>query len=162
MGGPVVYGQAGSDDIVEMLKEAHEDKNTRQLFWELILEWFSCRFWLHEMRSEKAKEKGIPVVVSMGTLAASVVIGFLLSWQDLCWTRYHHRSIGVYGTMFSFEKIFDWMGINYDGYSTTKWGTFDIAAMDLKELENFVRAEFTQPTTNLPLKLLMMRDTNWK
>ncbi|GIS47093.1 MAG: hypothetical protein Ct9H90mP19_3300 [Gammaproteobacteria bacterium] len=32
MGGPVVYGQAGSDGIVEMLKEAHEEKIQKQLF----------------------------------------------------------------------------------------------------------------------------------
>ena len=42
-------------------------------------------------------------------------------------------SIGVYGTLFSFEKIYDWMGINYDGYSTTKYGAFDFTAMDWPE-----------------------------
>jgi protease-4 len=31
MGGPVVYGQAGSDGIVDMLKEAHEDEDTKAI-----------------------------------------------------------------------------------------------------------------------------------
>ena len=33
------------------------------------------------------------------------------------------------------------MGINYDGFSTTKWGAFDLTAMDWpEEFENLVRA----------------------
>ena len=95
---------------------------------------------------EKAQDKGIPVVVSMGTLAASG--GYWIS--SLADKIYAENdtitgSIGVYGTLFSFEKIFDWMGVNVDGYSTTKWGAFDIAANDWpKEFENLIEAGIYQ------------------
>ena len=143
MGGPVVYGQAGSDGIVKMLKEAHEDENTKAIVLRVnspggsVVDSDYMRWEI-----EKAQEKGIPVVVSMGTLAASGGY-WISSLADKIYAEPDTitGSIGVYGTMFSFEKIFDWMGINYDGYSTTKWGAFDITAMDWpEELENFVRA----------------------
>ena len=72
MGGPVVYGQAGSDGIVEMLKEAHEDEDTKAIVLRVnspggsVVDSDYMRWEI-----EKAQEKGIPVVVSMGTLAAS-------------------------------------------------------------------------------------------
>ena len=143
MGGPVVYGQAGSDGIVEMLKEAHEDENTKAIVLRVnspggsVVDSDYMRWEI-----EKAQEKGIPVVVSMGTLAASGGY-WISSLADKIYAEPDTitGSIGVYGTLFSFEKIFDWMGINYDGYSTTKWGAFDLTAMDWpEEFENLVRA----------------------
>ena len=143
MGGPVVYGQAGSDGIVEMLKEAHEDEDTKAIVLRVnspggsVVDSDYMRWEI-----EKAQEKGIPVVVSMGTLAASGGY-WISSLADKIYAAPDTitGSIGVYGTLFSFEKIFDWMGINYDGYSTTKWGAFDFTAMDWpEEFENLVRA----------------------
>jgi len=143
MGGPVVYGQAGSDGIVEMLKEAHEDEDTKAIVLRVnspggsVVDSDYMRWEI-----EKAQEKGIPVVVSMGTLAASGGY-WISSLADKIYAEPDTitGSIGVYGTLFSFEKIFDWMGINYDGYSTTKWGAFDLTAMDWpEEFENLVRA----------------------
>ena len=143
MGGPVVYGQAGSDGIVEMLKEAHEDENTKAIVLRVnspggsVVDSDYMRWEI-----EKAQEKGIPVVVSMGTLAASGGY-WISSLADKIYAEPDTitGSIGVYGTLFSFEKIFDWMGINYDGYSTTKWGAFDLTAMDWpEEFENLMRA----------------------
>ncbi len=143
MGGPVVYGQAGSDGIVEMLKEAHEDENTKAIVLRVnspggsVVDSDYMRWEI-----EKAQEKGIPVVVSMGTLAASGGY-WISSLADKIYAEPDTitGSIGVYGTLFSFEKIFDWMGINYDGYSTTKWGAFDLTAMDWpEEFENLVSA----------------------
>ena len=143
MGGPVVYGQAGSDGIVKMLKEAHEDEDTKAIVLRVnspggsVVDSDYMRWEI-----EKAQEKGIPVVVSMGTLAASGGY-WISSLADKIYAEPDTitGSIGVYGTLFSFEKIFDWMGINYDGYSTTKWGAFDLTAMDWpEEFENLVRA----------------------
>ncbi len=143
MGGPVVYGQAGSDGIVEMLKEAHEDEDTKAIVLRVnspggsVVDSDYMRWEI-----EKAQEKGIPVVVSMGTLAASGGY-WISSLADKIYAEPDTitGSIGVYGTLFSFEKIFDWMGINYDGYSTTKYGAFDLTAMDWpEEFENLVRA----------------------
>ena len=143
MGGPVVYGQAGSDGIVDMLKEAHEDEDTKAIVLRVsspggsVVDSDYMRWEI-----EKAQEKGIPVVVSMGTLAASGGY-WISSLADKIYAEPDTitGSIGVYGTLFSFEKIYDWMGINYDGYSTTKYGAFDFTAMDWpEEFENLVRA----------------------
>ena len=135
MGGDVTYGTAGSDGIVAMLKEAHEDEDTKAIVLRVNSPGGSVvasDYMRWEI--EKAQEKGIPVVVSMGTLAASG--GYWIS--SLADKIYAEEdtitgSIGVYGTLFSFEKIYDWMGINYDGYSTTKYGAFDFTAMDWPE-----------------------------
>ena len=126
-----------------MLKEAHEDENTKAIVLRVnspggsVVDSDYMRWEI-----EKAQEKGIPVVVSMGTLAASGGY-WISSLADKIYAEPDTitGSIGVYGTLFSFEKIFDWMGINYDGYSTTKWGAFDFTAMDWpEEFENLVRA----------------------
>ena len=135
MGGDVIYGTAGSDGIVKMLKEAHEDEDTKAIVLRVNSPGGSVvasDYMRWEI--EKAQEKGIPVVVSMGTLAASG--GYWIS--SLADKIYAEEdtitgSIGVYGTLFSFEKIYDWMGVNYDGYSTTKYGAFDFTAMDWPE-----------------------------
>ena len=165
MTGDVTYGTAGSDGIVAMLKEAHEDEDTKAIVLRVNSPGGSVvasDYMRWEI--EKAQEKGIPVIVSMGTLAASG--GYWIS--SLADKIYAEEdtitgSIGVYGTLFSFEKIYDWMGINYDGYSTTKYGAFDFTAMDWpEEFTNTFKAgidgiyvEFTTQTAedrNLPIE----------
>ena len=165
MGGDVTYGTAGSDGVVAMLKEAHEDEDTKAIVLRVNSPGGSVvasDYMRWEI--EKAQEKGIPVIVSMGTLAASG--GYWIS--SLADKIYAEEdtitgSIGVYGTLFSFEKIYDWMGINYDGYSTTKYGAFDFTAMDWpEEFTNTFKAgidgiyvEFTTQTAedrNLPIE----------
>ena len=65
--------------------------------------------------------------------------------------------------MFSVEKIYEWMGINIDGYSTTRWGAFDMARQDWpQDFEDTVRSginsiyvKFTTQTSidrNIPLE----------
>jgi len=135
MEGDVTYGAAGSDGVVAMLKEAHEDENTKAIVLRVNSPGGSVvasDYMRWEI--EKAKEKGIPVIVSMGTLAASGGY-WISSLADKIYAEPDTitGSIGVYGTLFSFEKIYDWMGINYDGYSTTKYGAFDLTAMDWPE-----------------------------
>ena len=135
MGGDVTFGTAGSDGVVAMLKEAHEDEDTKAIVLRVNSPGGSVvasDYMRWEI--EKAQEKGIPVVVSMGTLAASGGY-WISSLADKIYAEPDTitGSIGVFSTMFSFEKIYDWMGINYDGYSTTKYGAFDFTAMDWPE-----------------------------
>ena len=135
MGGDVTFGTAGSDGVVAMLKEAHEDEDTKAIVLRVNSPGGSVvasDYMRWEI--EKAQEKGIPVIVSMGTLAASGGY-WISSLADKIYAEPDTitGSIGVYGTLFSFEKIYDWMGINYDGYSTTKYGAFDFTAMDWPE-----------------------------
>ena len=135
MSGDVTFGTAGSDGVVAMLKEAHEDEDTKAIVLRVNSPGGSVvasDYMRWEI--EKAQEKGIPVVVSMGSLAASGGY-WISSLADKIYAEPDTitGSIGVYSTMFSFEKIYDWMGINYDGYSTTKYGAFDFTAMDWPE-----------------------------
>ncbi len=165
MGGDVNLGIAGSDGIVEMLKDAHEDENTSAIVLRInspggsVLASDYIRWEI-----EKAKEKGIPVVVSMGSLAASGGY-WIASLADKIYAEADTitGSIGVYGTLFSVEKIYDWMGINLDGYSTTKWGAFDPMRQDWpQEYEDTVRSginsiyvKFTTQTSidrNIPIE----------
>ena len=148
-----------------MLKEAHEDEDTKAIVLRVNSPGGSVvasDYMRWEI--EKAQEKGIPVVVSMGTLAASGGY-WISSLADKIYAEPDTitGSIGVYGTLFSFEKIYDWMGINYDGYSTTKYGAFDFTAMDWPEeftatfeagIDN-IYVEFTTQTAedrNLPIE----------
>ena len=135
MSGDVTFGTAGSDGVVAMLKEAHEDEDTKAIVLRVNSPGGSVvasDYMRWEI--EKAQEKGIPVVVSMGSLAASGGY-WISSLADKIYAEPDTitGSIGVFSTMFSFEKIYDWMGINYDGYSTTKYGAFDFTAMDWPE-----------------------------
>lgn len=135
MGGDVIFGVAGSDGIVEMLKEAHEDEDTKAIVLRVNSPGGSVEASDYiRWEIEKAQNKGIPVIVSMGSLAASGGY-WISSLADKIYAEPDTitGSIGVYGTMFSFEKIYDWMGVNYDGYSTTKYGAFDVTAMDWPE-----------------------------
>ena len=165
MEGDVTFGTAGSDGVVAMLKEAHEDEDTKAIVLRVNSPGGSVvasDYMRWEI--EKAQEKGIPVVVSMGTLAASGGY-WISSLADKIYAEPDTitGSIGVYGTLFSFEKIYDWMGINYDGYSTTKYGAFDFTAMDWPEeftatfeagIDN-IYVQFTTQTAedrNLPIE----------
>ena len=135
MGGDVLFGQAGSKGVVAMLKEAHEDEDTKAIVLRVnspggsVVDSDYMRWEI-----KKAQDKGIPVIVSMGSLAASGGY-WISSLADKIYAEADTitGSIGVYGTLFSFEKIYDWMGINFDGYSTTKYGAFDFTAMDWPE-----------------------------
>ena len=165
MNGDVTFGTAGSDGVVSMLKEAHEDEDTKAIVLRVNSPGGSVvasDYMRWEI--EKAQEKGIPVIVSMGTLAASGGY-WISSLADKIYAEPDTitGSIGVYGTLFSFEKIYDWMGINYDGYSTTKYGAFDFTAMDWPEeftatFEAGIDAIYVQFTTqtaedrNLPIE----------
>ncbi len=165
MGGDVTFGVAGSDGIVEMLKEAHEDEDTKAIVLRVNSPGGSVVASDYiRWEIEKAQDKGIPVIVSMGTLAASGGY-WISSLADKIYAEPDTitGSIGVYGTMFSFEKIYDWMGVNYDGYSTTKYGAFDMTAMDWPEefTEAFkasidsIYVKFTTQTSvdrNLPIE----------
>ncbi len=165
MGGDVTFGVAGSDGIVEMLKEAHEDVDTKAIVLRVNSPGGSVVASDYiRWEIEKAQDKGIPVIVSMGTLAASGGY-WISSLADKIYAEPDTitGSIGVYGTMFSFEKIYDWMGVNYDGYSTTKYGAFDMTAMDWPEefTEAFkasidsIYVKFTTQTSvdrNLPIE----------
>ena len=68
------------------------------------------------------KVAGKPVVVSMGNVAASG--GYWISMTaDAIWADEATitGSIGIYGLLMTYPKLFDKLGIHTDGVGTTKW-----------------------------------------
>lgn len=76
---------------------------------------------------EQLKIAGKPVVVSMGNVAASGGYWMAMSansiWADETTIT---GSIGIYGLLMNYPKLFNKLGISTDGVGTTKWiGAFD-------------------------------------
>lgn len=83
---------------------------------------------------EQLKIAGKPVVVSMGNVAASGGYWISMSansiWADEATIT---GSIGIYGLLMNYPKLFNKLGISTDGVGTTKWiGAFD-PSKDLDE-----------------------------
>ncbi len=83
---------------------------------------------------DQLKIAGKPVVVSMGNVAASGGYWISMSansiWADEATIT---GSIGIYGLLMNYPKLFKKLGINSDGIGTTKWiGVFD-PSKDLDE-----------------------------
>ena len=130
--GDITLGSAGSTGIVKMFRDAHEDKNTKGIVFR-VNSGGGASISSELMRKEinKALDKGIAVVTSMGAVAASG--GYdVASPTDKIFLDEHGitGSIGAFALGVSFEKVFDWLGINPDGYSTTKYGAVDLSSQE--------------------------------
>ena len=133
--GPVQLGIAGSDGLVKMLKAAHENENTKAIVLRVNSPGGSVVASEYiRWEIEKAQNKGIPIVVSMGSLAASGGY-WVSSMADKIYAEENTitGSIGVYGRLLSFEKILEWAGLNFDSNSTTEFGGFNPVAENWPE-----------------------------
>ena len=133
--GDITYGWMGSAGIKKMFEDAVEDENTKAIVLRVNSGGgLSISADYMRMAIQKAKDKGIPLVTSMGFIAASGGYSIsspaekIFAEEDAI-----VGSIGAYLTAYSFEKIYDWLGINTDGFSTTKYGAFDQTAQDWPE-----------------------------
>ena len=133
--GDITYGWMGSAGIKKMFQDAVEDENTKAIVLRVNSGGglgISADYM--RMAIQKAKDKGIPLVTSMGFVAASAGYSIsspaekIFAEEDAI-----VGSIGAYSIGVSFEKIYDWLGINIDGFSTTKYGAFDQTAQDWPE-----------------------------
>ena len=133
--GDITYGWMGSAGIKKMFQDAVEDENTKAIVLRVNSGGglgISADYM--RMAIQKAKDKGIPLVASMGFVAASAGYSIsspaekIFAEEDAI-----VGSIGAYSIGVSFEKIYDWLGINIDGFSTTKYGAFDQTAQDWPE-----------------------------
>ena len=118
-----------------MLKAAHENENTKAIVLRVNSPGGSVVASEYiRWEIEKAQNKGIPIVVSMGSLAASGGY-WVSSMADKIYAEENTitGSIGVYGRLLSFEKILEWAGLNYDSNKTTKFGDFNPVAEDWPE-----------------------------
>ena len=120
-------GVAGSDDIAPLIRKAHEDKSTRAIVLRVNSPGGSV-IASDLIRDElaAAKLKGIPVVVSMGDVAASGGV-WVSTPADTIFAEPTTitGSIGVAIAFPTLENVFDYIGVNFDGVTTSEhagWG----------------------------------------
>jgi protease-4 len=125
--GEMAPGVAGAEDIAPLLRRAHENANTRAIVLRVNSPGGSIT-GSDYIRDEfaAAAEKGIPVVVSMGDVAASGGV-----WVSTPADRIFAEpttitgSIGVAVAFPTLENLFDYVGVHFDGVTTSEhagWG----------------------------------------
>ncbi|MEH6516238.1 MAG: signal peptide peptidase SppA [Halioglobus sp.] len=125
-GGP---GVAGSDDIAPLIRRAHEDDTTKAIVLRVNSPGGSI-IGSDIIRDElvAAKLKGIPVVVSMGDVAASGGV-WISTPADTIYAEPTTitGSIGVAVAFPTLENVFAYVGVNFDGVTTSEnagWGVY--------------------------------------
>jgi len=119
--GESAQGFAGADTVVEQLEQAAQLEGIAGLVLRINSPGGSV-FASEVMRQKilAIKDTGLPVVVSMGTVAASGGY-YIAADADEIWA---HKatitgSIGVFAAFPTIEKLYDWAGITVDGVATT-------------------------------------------
>ena len=127
MEGDIIQGVAGANGIVEQIRSAHEDENTKAIVYRVNSPGGSV-IASEMMRDEliAAKRKDIKVIVSMGDYAASGGV-YISTPADYIFAEPTTitGSIGVAIAIPTFENAMDYVGINYDGVYTSKYAGWD-------------------------------------
>ena len=120
-------GVAGSDDVAPLIRKAYENKSTRAIVLRVNSPGGSV-IASDLIRDElaAAKLKGIPIVVSMGDVAASGGV-WVSTPADTIFAEPTTitGSIGVAIAFPTLENVFDYIGVNFDGVTTSEhagWG----------------------------------------
>ena len=140
--GTLVYGngtasQAGSSDIAQAINNAADTRGVGAIVLRIDSPGGDVRAG-EEVRRAVAKIKkdyGLPIVVSMGNLAASG--GYWIAAEsDLIVTDADTitGSIGVYSMSLSFEEALSrWLGVRIDGFGTTPWSGMENPGRSMDE-----------------------------
>ena len=125
--GESTYGIAGSDTIVKNIRKAIKDKSVKALV--LRVNSPGGGVYASELITNalsEFKQTGRPIVSSMGDIAASGGV-WVTTLSDEIWAKNETLtgSIGVYATLPTFENLYDWIGVQVDGVSSTKAAEWD-------------------------------------
>ena len=127
MEGEISQGIAGANGVVEQIRSAHENENTKVIVFRVNSPGGSI-IASEMMRDElfAAKRKGIKVVVSMGDYAASGGV-YISTPADYIFAEPTTitGSIGVAIALPTLENAMDYIGVNFDGVVTSKHGGWD-------------------------------------
>ena len=127
MEGEIIQGVAGANGIVNQIRSAHEDENTKAIVYRVNSPGGSV-IASEMMRDEliAAKRKGIKVIVSMGDYAASGGV-YISTPADYIFAEPTTitGSIGVAIAIPTFENAMDYIGVNFDGVFTSKYAGWD-------------------------------------
>lgn len=125
--GEIGPGVAGSDDIARLIRKAHEDEKTRAIVLRVNSPGGAI-IASDIIRDELAfaRSKDLPVVVSMGDVAASGGV-WVSTPADSIYAEPTTitGSIGVAIAFPTLENVFDYAGIHFDGVTTSEfagWG----------------------------------------
>jgi protease-4 len=128
-GGKQPQGTVGGDSTAELIRAAREDKRTKALVLRVNSPGGEV-YAAEQIRREVAltREAGIPVVVSMGNVAASG--GYWISMNaDRIYAEPNTitGSIGIFGMVMTVPGTLDKLGVKSDGVGTSPLaGAFDI------------------------------------
>ena len=125
--GEATYNVAGSDTIVKNIRNAIKDDFVKALV--LRVNSPGGDVWASELITNALNEfklSGRPIVTSMGDIAASGGV-WVTTLSDEIWAKEETLtgSIGVYGIVPTLDGIYEWVGIQVDGVSSTKAGEWD-------------------------------------
>ena len=127
MEGEISPGVAGANGIVKQIRSAHEDENTKAIVLRVNSPGGSI-IGSEMMRDEllAAKKKDINVIVSMGDYAASGGV-YIATPADYIFAEPTTitGSIGVAIALPTLENAMDYIGVNFDGVVTSKYGGWD-------------------------------------
>ena len=127
-------GTIGGDSTSNLIKEAHENKNTKAIV--LRVDSGGGGVFASELIRQEllaAKEKGITIIASMGNVAASG--GYWISANaDEIWASHNTitGSIGIFGIIPTFDRALNEIGINSDGVKTS---TLDLSGSNAQPLD---------------------------
>ncbi len=127
MEGDIIRGVAGADGVVKQIRSAHEDENTKAIV--LRVNSPGGSIIASEMIRDElfaAKRKGLNVIVSMGDVAASGGV-YISTPADYIFAEPTTitGSIGVAIALPTLENLMDYIGVNFDGVTTSKNGAWD-------------------------------------
>ena len=127
MEGEISPGVAGANGIVKQIRSAHEDEKTKAIVLRVNSPGGSI-IGSEMMRDEllAAKKKDINVIVSMGDYAASGGV-YIATPADYIFAEPTTitGSIGVAIALPTLENAMDYIGVNFDGVVTSKYGGWD-------------------------------------
>lgn len=115
-------GTIGGDSLSELIRSARKDKNIKALVLRIDSgggSAFASEIIRHELQA--TRDQGIPVVVSMGSVAASG--GYWMAMAaDEVWATPNTitGSIGVFSLLPIIDKSMEKLGLHSDGFGTTK------------------------------------------
>lgn len=127
MEGEISQGVAGANGIVKQIRSAHEDEKTKAIVLRVNSPGGSI-IGSEMMRDEllAAKKKDINVIVSMGDYATSGGV-YIATPADYIFAESTTitGSIGVAIALPTLENAMDYIGVNFDGVVTSKYGGWD-------------------------------------
>jgi len=142
MEGNISQGVAGADGIVNQISSAHQNEGTKAIVLRVNSGGGSV-IASEMMRDEliEAKRKGIDVVVSMGDVAASGGV-YISTAADYIFAEATSitGSIGVAIALPTFENVAEYVGVNFDGVVTSRYGGWDLTQSIDEDLDEIIKS----------------------